>query len=180
MIPKAMKIKLSEYFFAYEDMQPYAIVDGVAAAGLLDQLEEYQPEHRCLFDGTLHPDLAEMAPYLIKLQRDSRMLDWLLDGWGQHYGIYALVPKEKTLSETRAHFKNFMLAERPDGKVWHFRYYDPRIFRLFLPSCTGEQLLQIFGDIKFYFAEGEEPHSFIHFWPSSKGTQQKIDYYVKK
>ena len=44
----------------------------------------------CLYRGELQPDMAEVAPYLVKLDRDAPFTDWVLDrGWGNHWGVFA-------------------------------------------------------------------------------------------
>ena len=38
-----------------------------------------------------------------------------------------------------------------------FRYYDPRVLRAFLPTCTRDELRTVFGGIECFWIEGEEP-----------------------
>jgi hypothetical protein len=37
-----------------------------------------------------------------------------------------------------------------------FRYYDPRVLRSYLPTCTPEELAQVFGPIHSFVMESAE------------------------
>jgi hypothetical protein len=41
------------------------------------------------------------------------------------------------------------------GERVYFRYYDPRVLRRFLPTCSPRQEEEIFGDIGTFLVEGE-------------------------
>ena len=36
-----------------------------------------------------------------------------------------------------------------------FRYHDPRVLRVYLPSCTADEWQQFLGPIEAFFMEGE-------------------------
>ena len=63
----------------YFDNDVYAVVDGALLPGLLAKLEEHEPKNTCLLRGELPFDLAEAAPYLVKLEKDNKFSDWLLN-----------------------------------------------------------------------------------------------------
>ena len=44
---------------------------------------------------------------------------------------------------------------RRDGTPLYFRYYDPRVLRSFLPTCSPAQLKQMFGPVDAFLAESE-------------------------
>src|ERR1044072_8380983 len=70
----------------------YGLLDGASAPDLLDQLYgDAPPEFECLLRGELEPDMAEVAPYLVALERGSKFADWVLThGWGNHWGSFAV------------------------------------------------------------------------------------------
>lgn len=177
MIPAAMKQELIEYFNSFPNTNIYAVIDGASTKGLLGALDSNQPEYSCLFSGKLNPELAETAPYLIRLDTQTALVDWLFDGWGKHYGIYALVPDEMEFKAVRKHFRGFMVVKSPQNKPWHFRYYDPRILRDFLPTCDKPQQSQMFGSVKLYIAEGVEPLSVNLYWEGAQGVEYKTSFY---
>jgi hypothetical protein len=44
-----------------------------------------------------------------------------------------------------------------------FRYYDPRVLRVYLPTCQPNELRTVFGPIRSYLVEGEDGKSLIEF-----------------
>src|SRR5690242_10807589 len=67
----------------------YALLDGASVPELRQKLADHEPEHICLYRGDLEPDMAEVAPYMVKLDNESPFTDWVLDrGWGNHWGIF--------------------------------------------------------------------------------------------
>jgi hypothetical protein len=129
---------------------------------LLDRLYEDEPEHCCLYSGELPPDLAQTAPYLIKLQAESKFTGWLLrEGWGRHWGIFAVSPA--SIEQLRRHFREFLMVRDPAGKAVYFRYYDPRVLRVYLPSCNEQELETVFGPVLLYVAEGAAPTETLTF-----------------
>ncbi|MCK7510898.1 MAG: DUF4123 domain-containing protein [Desulfobacterales bacterium] len=72
-------------------MHVYAVLDGASIKSLGPKLYNLRPEHVCLYRGRLEPDMAEVAPYLVRLEQDSAFAQWVLgDGWGKHWGIFAV------------------------------------------------------------------------------------------
>ena len=154
---------ISSFLFKEDGTNPFAILDGASVPGLLDKLYgPERPEFECLYAGELKPDLAEVAPYLVRLQPDSEFTTWVLEqGWGKHWGIFALSPAD--LREMRHHFRRFLTVHDPSGKPLLFRYYDPRVLRTYLPTCNPEELSTLFGPVSCYLAEAEQPDRILHF-----------------
>lgn len=160
------KINVSEavagYLFAERNANVYAILDGASATGLLGRLHQYEPEFECLYRGELAPDMAEVAPYLVRLERKSAFTDWVLDGgWGQHWGIFAV--GQADLPTARTHFRRFLTVHDSDGNPMLFRYYDPRVLRLYLPTCNSKELEEFWGPTMHYVLEAEDPHELLRF-----------------
>lgn len=153
---------LSRHLFADPDAKLYAVLDGASVPGLLKKLYTLKPEHICLYRGELAPDLAECAPYLVRLEPKSEFAPWVLaEGWGKHWGIFALTKAD--LKDMRKHFRTFLRVKNPEGKILYFRYYDPRVLRVFLPTCNGEELKVLFGPVSVYHAEDKCPDRMIRF-----------------
>src|SRR5215472_8882815 len=97
----------ADYVFAERNANVFAILDGASVEDLLDQLYRYEPEFICLYRGELEPDIAEVAPYLICLDRKSAFTDWIFDaGWGNHWGIFAV--SRADLTGMRQHLRRFL------------------------------------------------------------------------
>lgn len=150
------------YLFAERGAQVYAILDGASVEGLLDSLYRFEPEHVCLYRGEIGPDLAEVAPYLVRLDPKSAFTDWVIGkGWGNHWGIFAV--SRADLSTMRRHLRRFLTVHDTAGKPMLFRYYDPRVLRVFLPTCTAAELEEFFGPALCYVLEDEEPKDLLRF-----------------
>src|SRR5262245_13928828 len=97
--------QLHQLLFSQEDISTYAVLDGASVPDLLPKLSEAKEECACLYRGELEPDMAEVAPYLVKLRAESPFTDWVLsEGWGNHWGIFALT--QVGLEALRRHFRH--------------------------------------------------------------------------
>jgi len=144
------------------EAQVYAVLDGASIPNLLLLLAEHQVDHVCLYRGELDPELAQAAPYLAHLPMESLFTDLLLQqGWGQHWGIVVL--SRETLRALRMHFRKFLMVWDPDGKPLYFRYYDPRVLRVYLPTCNDDELQMVFGPVSAYVVEAEKPDVVLRF-----------------
>jgi len=122
--------------------------------------------YESLFEGTPKAELTHFAPYLVRLPPEAKLLEKLvLKGWGKSWGVYLTC--DKPLKEVRTHFRRFLMVKLPDNRQVYFRYYDPRVLRLFLPTCTAEEINMFFGPVKYYLMEDEKPDVLLRF--SNKG-----------
>jgi hypothetical protein len=169
---------LAAAIFGKGDIPVYAILDGASAPGLVKSLYEHEPEYCCLYRGELEPDMATVAPYLVRLEAESKFSELVLsEGWGAHWGIFVVSPA--TLRTLRDHFRTFHTVELPDQRTVLFRYYDPRILRNFLPVCNSAELATFFGPVQKFVVEGETPESGIKFFLA--GTALKPEpFQIKK
>lgn len=147
--------RIEDLIWPDEDSIAFVAVDGANVPNLLDKLyEETGPEFECLYSGEMEPDIAEVAPYLAKLEPENEFSKWVFSGWGDSWGIYAVVPAEMELAEVRRHFRKLNMVYGPDMKPLLFRWYDPRVLRTMLPTCNSEQLKEMFGPVKRFVLEG--------------------------
>jgi hypothetical protein len=147
--------KLFEGFLGDEDEVACALLDAASVPGLLERLDsEPSLEVECLFRGELDRAMAEVAPYLVRLEPGSDFTEWVVGtGWGRHWGSY--VVSRQGFRRLRDHLRSLTLVYRGDGVPLYFRFYDPRVLRVFLPTCTPVQLQQMFGPVDAYLAESE-------------------------
>ena len=147
--------KLFEGLLTEEGEELCAMLDGASVPGLLERLDgDRSLEVECLFRGELEPDMAEVAPYLVRLDLESEFAEWVVgSGWGQHWGTF--VTSRRGFRALRNHLRALTLVYRRDGTPLYFRYYDPRVLRVFLATCSPAQLKQIFGPVDAFMAENE-------------------------
>jgi Domain of unknown function (DUF4123) len=137
-------------------LNTYAILDGAAIPDLLDHLYgEMRPEFVCLDPGDLEPDMAECAPYLVELKAGTPFTTWLLsEVMGKNWGIFAITPAN--LQAMRKHFRSFLTVLTPTGESVRFRFYDPRVLTVYLPTANAGELDTVFGPITSYCCESRE------------------------
>ena len=136
------------------------LFDGASCPGLLGKLYgDLRPEFECLYRGDLEDDMAEVAPYIARLDADTEFTEWALSGWGEHWGLIAVA--STPFRETRLHFRKLNIVNGPDNNPLYFRYYDPRVLRSFAPTCDAAYLKKLFGPVQRYIVEGPEPGSSI-------------------
>ena len=147
--------KLFEGLLADEDETLCALLDGASVPNLLERLHaEPALEVACLLRGTLAPDMKQVAPYLVRLEPESELAQWVVGaGWGHHWGTF--VTSRQGFRKLRNHLRQLTLIHRRDGTPLYFRYYDPRVLRVFLPTCSPAQLKQMFGPVDAFLAENE-------------------------
>jgi hypothetical protein len=106
---------LSQELFADEGLCVYAVLDGASVPELLPRLEELEPEYECLYRGELAPDMAEVAPYLVRLDANSEFAAWVLEqGWGKHWGVFAT--SEEDLRAVHRHLRKFLTVYDPQDE----------------------------------------------------------------
>jgi hypothetical protein len=138
--------------FPEDNENTFAVVDGGACEELLDKLAEFDPECVCLYAGELEPDVAEVAPYLIALRPAEAFTEWYLGNcFGQNWGIFARSPE--SLRSLRKHLRSLLLVKAPDAKTLYFRYYDPRVLSIFLPTTSANEREVLFGIVSAYLCD---------------------------
>lgn len=157
---------LSRELFGLE-LEPrtvYAVLDAAGIPSLPETLREEGLPHCCLFSGKLAPGVAEAAPYLVELERESEFTSRLFgEGWGEAWGIFATFDGAIGFRDVRRHFRTFLRVRGPKGKVVFFRYYDPRILRGYVPTCQAEELETILGPAARLAAESAEGSALLSF-----------------
>jgi hypothetical protein len=153
---------ISGKLFHEDNTKVYAVLDGASVPGLLAKLSEHKPEHLCLYIGEIEPDLAAAAPYLVCIDRNSKFTDWVLgQGWGKHWGIFAV--SNSDLRALHKHFRKFLMVHTYEGKPLYFRYYDPRVLRVYLPTCNEDEIETVFGPVEQYLLEDEDANTALRF-----------------
>ena len=161
---------LAGIVFGQGDTPVFAVLDGASAPALVKALYEHEPEYCCLYRGELEPDIAVVAPYLVRLEPGGEFAELVLgEGWGAHWGIFAA--STANLRTLRDHFRKFLTVQLPDQRTVLFRYYDPRVLRTFLPACNATELGAFFGPVQSFVVEGETPESGTRFSVAAKALK---------
>jgi hypothetical protein len=133
----------------------YAVLDGARDRRIVPWIAGTRAPAWCLYRGELEDDLRHAAPHLLRLGRGHRFTEELFErGFGRAWGI--LFTSAAPPGELRRHLRKFLRVRTEDGRLLSFRYYDPRVLRAFLPTCTQDELSQLFGPITSLVAESAE------------------------
>lgn len=137
--------------------QVYCVLDGARDPEIAALVTGGELENECLFAGELHPRLKAAAPYLVHLLPGVPLTEQLLrKAWGNSWGIFALGEAGMPMDTLRLHFKKFLRVKTEDGKELMFRFYDPRVLRVYLPTCTAEELSAFQGALTHIMAETDD------------------------
>lgn len=118
-------------------------------------LDCFYSTHTCLFSGPLVSDLEVAAPYLIRLEYDApKTKRFVTQAWGNEWGVF--LKCDLGLGRLARHLRDLLVVRDPKGNSLLFRYYDPRVLRVYLPTCTRDELGTVFGGIECFWIEDAE------------------------
>ncbi|NQZ06094.1 MAG: DUF4123 domain-containing protein [Algicola sp.] len=121
----------------------YAVIDGAQCPELRFKLYDWDSQSCCLWSGKLEPDMEEVAPYMVKLKQDCKFTNWLIrEGWDNHWNIF--VESELDFKDFRKQIRKLLEVKSPEGETLVFRFYDPRVMAMFVPTCDAEQSEELF------------------------------------
>lgn len=150
----------------------YAVLDAAQNHEIPLRLKAAGVHHDCLYEGPTAEALWFVAPYLARCERESPFFSWLTEsGWGQSWGIFALAPVD--LASLRQHFRKFLLVKMEDDEAdFYFRFYDPRVLRVYLPTCTPEEAHDFLGPVRCFLLEGQDGAGLISFENGAGGIRK--------
>lgn len=111
--------------------------------------------HQNLYEGFEGRVLDDKAPYLVRFEPGSDLVDRLLTGgWGNAWGVY--FRSDAHPKEVRRHARRFLMAEEEEtSERLYFRFYDPRVFREFAPVATPRQRDELLAGLSAWYYEDE-------------------------
>jgi hypothetical protein len=134
----------------------YAVLDGARDRHIRGFALDSHAPCWCLYRGELPAALENAAPWLLRLTPGSAYTEeFFARGWNDCWGI--VFTSTAPSRELRCHLRRFLLARTEAGRKLLFRYYDPRVLRIYLPTCTPAELATFFGPISAFAAPGEKP-----------------------
>lgn len=133
----------------------YALVDGARDERIYPLLSAEGNEWRCLYGEGLPAPLARVAPCLVAMGSDRPFAGYFSRlGHGHDWGV--LLRSTASIDELATHFAGLTRVLMLDGSEVLFRFYDPRVLRVFLPACDEKELGQVFGPVKAFLMEQED------------------------
>ncbi|MBF0235745.1 MAG: DUF4123 domain-containing protein [Desulfamplus sp.] len=133
----------------------FAILDAARDEEILGHVYNGTERFSILFEGDEAVELIGVGPYLVEFSKPSNMLETLIEkGWGKSWGIF--ITADADFQATASHFRQLLIVELEDGEEVYFRFYDPRVLRIYLPTCNQDELRQIFGPVKALLMEDDK------------------------
>jgi pSer/pThr/pTyr-binding forkhead associated (FHA) protein len=149
----------------------FAILDAARDTKLLQLLRIHDEVYYSLYDGNEGEKLAEVAPYLVELPRASPLTQALVrEHWGNSFGCFLYSAAD--FKTVRRQLRKFLMVEGADHKSMYFRFYDPRVLRSFLPTCTPAECTEFFGPIARFVTEAEQPGALWLFSQGAHGVRK--------
>ncbi|HUJ27668.1 MAG TPA: DUF4123 domain-containing protein [Myxococcales bacterium] len=150
--------------------QKFAVLDG-ARDGRVASLARGELV-RCLYRGDLPREVSDAAPHLMRIWPGNEATDrFFKQGWGQSWGV--LVAYSGQVKVLHRHLRQFLRVRLEDGRVLGFRWYDPRVLRVFLPTCSAAEMERFFGPVEAFAVEDEQPEVFHLFRRALRGFEQR-------
>ncbi len=155
--------RLAESFWpAGPDDHTFAVLDGARDPRVHGAVTGSGLPHRCLYIGAVAPVLARAAPWLVQLDGPPAAVRALVGAaWGRAWGVFAR--SDASLDGLHRHLRRLLRVQDERGKTLLFRYYDPRVLRVYLPTCTEDELDQVFGPVERFVLEGDAPQRVVTF-----------------
>lgn len=139
--------QLQAALFAQEGARVHAVVDARVVPGLPAMLRKAEVDAwDCLRRGALTPEAELQCAYLVELRAVSPFTDWLLgDATRDHPGWGVLLMSQQAMLPVRQHCRKLCDVHLPDGEQRAWRWHDPEVLQLLLPSLSPGQLDDLFA-----------------------------------
>jgi hypothetical protein len=158
--------KLKTALWPEDSVRPvnmWAVLDGAKDERIYNLVSRCYLGKCCLFAGELSPELERAAPHLVQVSPRDGVSDSLLTlGWGRAWGIF--IQSDDSIRTLRRHLRTLLRVKDDAGRYLLFRYYDPRVLRVYLPTCLDPELKSMFGSsITRFCLESEDSDSIVSF-----------------
>lgn len=132
----------------------YLLLDTALMGEYIHQAKALNRDYISLLNNDSISSNDSVAPYIFRFEPHSTFAKWYMEnGWGKGWGVMAR--SYASLDELRVHFRKFILVINDDDQEIYFRFYNPRVLSIFLPTFTSYQLKDFFGPVDYFMIEDE-------------------------
>ena len=151
----------------------FAILDAARDSRILQFLESSSVQWQSLYEGEKAVQLRIVAPYLVALGSEPAFQEVLTRWvWGRSAGVF--LSSSASFEQLRWHLRHLLTAETDDGRRLLFRFYDPRVLRVYLPTCNADELQRFFGPVLQFLGEDKQPDRLLAFWRERDGLRREV------
>jgi len=141
---------------AQEGYNLYGIADAARDDEVFRFLITGNVQYMSLFEGTMDVQSYSVSGFLVECKKESSLFQWMTaEAWGNNCCIF--FTSKASFEDLFKHFQQFNRVYIEGDDVVLFRYYDPRVLRTYLPTCTQSEIDLFFGQVESFFAENKEP-----------------------
>jgi hypothetical protein len=149
----------------------YGVVDAAQDCALaFEAIVGFSKVIRSLFQGDAAPALAHVAPYVVPIDPESSYLQNWATRLGKNAGI--LITSSASDDALYSHLRKMFVAQDEKGQEYFFRFYDPRVLRLYVPSCTPDEIRTFFGPVRLIAVEGSKPGTLTKYTAGPSGVAE--------
>jgi hypothetical protein len=141
----------------------FILLDSARMGEAMEEAKELNRNVEPLFNSKADTLLQAVGPFVFTFSDVQSFDDYFFQkGWGDHWGV--ILSSSADLKDVSEHFRRFLKVKTEDGLELYFRFYDPRVLRIFLPTCDANQLNEFFGPVHYFLMEDEDKHFAVKFW----------------
>ena len=140
------------------DIKLYAIVDGALAVEAALAARVMGHRLYTLFSGDLAKEAAHAGPILVPITERVAFLSKWAETLGSNAGVLFEAPLD--LDSIYPHLRHIFVVKDKEKQEYFLRFYDPRVLRGFLPTCTQEERAEFFGPVTRWISENEKGEAF--------------------
>jgi hypothetical protein len=139
-----------------EECNLYGIVDSARNEDVFRYLITGGTRYKSLFEGTMDEQSYGVSGFLVECKKESPLFKWMTtEAWGDSCCIF--FTSKASFDDLFRHFQKFNRVYLEGDEVVLFRYYDPRVLKTYLPTCTKAEIDLFFGQIENFYTENKNP-----------------------
>lgn len=128
---------------------------------------------RSLYNDSSFKCLQEVGPYLLSISSRNRFYSFLGNKVDRRL-LGLMIISKAGFDNCWKHFRKFLLVKTEDGQELYFRFYDPHVLKIFLPTCDEKQIIEFFGPVEKFIVEGDNGEEAIEFSHQNGVLKQKV------
>lgn len=141
----------------------YILLDAARMDRNIEKAFLLNEKFECLFQGNAKESLQYVAPFLFSFDKDSEFGKWVInEGLGNSWGVF--IQSYLPMLELLKLMRKLLIVDSENQEQFYFRFYDPRVFNIVLPTFGNEQLKYFFGEINYFLVESDKDMILNRFW----------------
>jgi hypothetical protein len=154
--------------------QLYGLLDSARSETVLQQLSKGETVYESLYRGLKAEERYwEVSPFLLECREESEIFTWqTTEAWGDSCSLYLI--SDEDLPGLVSHFQKFVKVVTFEEEELLFRFYDPRVLRLYLPTCNKTELEHFFGPVRRFLVEDETGETILTFAPGDREASKTV------